>query len=83
MKSRGFTLIEVLCVLAILVTLVGLLVFPAACRFQPSGTPVGPPSTIQMVTVQHEGHWWILCREAFTHHPDCPCRGRKAESEVK
>lgn len=84
MNRRAVTLVECLVVLAILATLCGLLVpaFMAATgsRTQPD-VGVEPPATIQMVTVQHDGHWWVLCRETFAHHPDCPCRSRTAEAE--
>lgn len=74
---RGVTFIEVLVVLAILATLCGLLA-PAFMAFGASDASE-PPKTIQMVTVQHDAHWWILCREHFAHHPDCPCRERELE----
>jgi len=85
---RGSTLIEVVVVLAIIATLCGLLApafFAArAAATRHSEAPAddsGPPSTIQLVTVQHDGHWWVLGREHFAHHPDCPCRSRKPEVE--
>lgn len=76
---RGQTLIELVVVLAIAATVFGLLV--AAFRRQHVAPGEAPPTTIQMVTVQHDGHWWVLCRDTFAHHPDCPCRGRTAEAQ--
>lgn len=87
---RGFTLIEVVVVLAILATLCGLLA-PAFFAARDAATTQqkapaadsGPPSTMYLYTVQHDGHWWIIERAArhFEHHPDCPCRSRKPEVE--
>ena len=74
--SRGYTLVECLVVLAILATLAGLL---APLTFKTKDR-ASPPAAGLMWTVQHDGHWWILCRENFAHHPDCPCKG-KAERE--
>ena len=85
MKRRlGITLAEVLVCVAILATLCGLLA-PAfmAARASREKTTAEPPTTIQMVTVQHDGHWWVLCREHFAHHPDCPCRSRQPERQER
>lgn len=78
MNRRAVTLIECLVVVATIATLFGVII---------AGRPFGsrrqgdaPPTTVQMVTVQHDGHWWILCRECCTHHPDCPCHGGAAEA---
>lgn len=79
--KRGVTLVELLVVAAIAVTLIGLCVpafMAAAENYEP---PPGPPKTIQMCSVQHDGHWWVICRETFAHHPDCPCLTKKAEAE--
>lgn len=77
---RGVTLIELLVVAAIAVTLLGLIV-GVASGGKPSSGP--PPKTVQMVTVEHDDHWWILCRQTFAHHPDCPCFSRKAEASER
>lgn len=69
--KRGFTLVEVLVVAAIAITFFGLIAAPLLGR---ADAERSPPVTIQMVTVQHDGHWWILCRDTAIHHPDCPCR---------
>lgn len=79
--KKGVTLVEVIVVLAILATLCGLL---APLFFvKTSREDRDPPKTIQMVTVQHDEHWWILARESFVHHPDCPCRRRWAERDER
>lgn len=77
MRRHAFTLIECLVVIAIFATLCAILA-PLFVSLASIGAD-GPPKTIQMVTVQHDDHWWVMCRESFTHHPDCPCRYRKAE----
>ena len=46
----------------------------------PRDIPGGPPVTIRMATVQHDGHWWIYSygeSRPFAHHPDCPCHSRR------
>lgn len=71
---RAATVVELLVVLAIIASLCGLLVPAFVAAGGRRDAELEPPATIQMVTVQHDGHWWVLCRENFTHHPDCPCR---------
>jgi Tfp pilus assembly protein FimT len=41
-----------------------------------------PPAACTLVTVSHEGHWWIRCLSSghFNHHPDCPCTKRRREA---
>lgn len=92
MPRKAVTLVEVLVVLAILATLCGLLA-PAimAARDQQTTetqpeSPYEPPKSFALHTERHDGHWWI--RDAmtggyFVHHPDCPCRGRQAEKEMR
>jgi hypothetical protein len=46
----------------------------------PADIPGGPPVTIRMATVQHDGHWWIYSfgeTRPFFHHPDCPCHKKR------
>jgi hypothetical protein len=80
---RGMTLVEVLVVVATFAAAVGVLAgcystYNSATRLG----PVTPPESWALHTVQHEGHWWVTHPEAFTHHPDCPCRHRAlAEGE--
>lgn len=33
-----------------------------------------PRKSTRMVTVQHDGHWFLVLGEHFTHHIDCPCK---------
>jgi hypothetical protein len=38
-------------------------------------TPMDSPrKSTRMVTVQHDGHWFLVLGEHFTHHIDCPCK---------
>lgn len=77
----GFTMIEVLCAAAILAILAGLVL---GC-IPVSGPDSGPPKTVMLTTVEHDGHWFIVDGTVrfFVHHPGCPChRGRlRAEEE--
>lgn len=78
--TRGVTLVELLVVVAILATIIGLLApliwMPPIALSENGGSP---PKTVHMWTVEHDGHWWIKSVEHFAHHPDCPCRSRQAE----
>lgn len=76
--KRGATLIEFLVCVAIIATIIGIVI--PAVRGGGRKSNGEPHKTIQMTTVQHDDHWWILCRESFSHHPDCPCRSRTAEA---
>lgn len=95
---RGFTLVELLVVVAILGTLAALLIhaFPAArdhaAADGSAAQPLEPPKTSLLRTVRHDGHLWVIGwsfdggshATHFVHHPDCPCQGRTAERpEVK
>lgn len=87
--SRGFTLVEFLVVAAILLTLVSLL-WPAISAARSAAKRSGeqaspqPPQSWNLYTAQHDGHWFVKdTGGGVCHHPDCPCVGRKAESEAK
>lgn len=77
----GVTLVEVLCAFAILAILVSLAFGMLRAVRRVDGGP--PPKTVLLVTVEHEGHWFIVdgAVRVCVHHPGCPChRGRlKAE----
>ena len=85
MRRRGSTLLEETVVVAIIVTLLGLLlptVFSARSRAAAAAVP-RPSSDWRIRTVKHDEHLFIIgsgSPEFCLHHPDCPC-GRKPEAE--
>ena len=38
-----------------------------------------PRKSTRMVTVQHDGHWFLVLGENFMHHVDCPCKKTKTK----
>jgi competence protein ComGC len=83
--KRAFTLVEAVVVVAILLTLVGLL-WPAisAARSAASRGSDGvthainePTESWNLHTVRHDGHWFVeKAGGGVCHHPDCPCSGK-------
>lgn len=94
-SRRAFTLIEAVVVLAILLTLIGLLwpaISAARANAQRRGDGVEqasrePQESWQLQTVKHDGHWFVtylrVHAATMVHHPDCPCFRRKAERETQ
>lgn len=89
MKRNGFTLVELMVVVAIIATLCGLL-YPAfsavrAAASRKEGEVSEPHETVWLRTVKHDGHWFVgsftYHAMHFVHHPDCPCKSRMAEAE--
>lgn len=92
---RGATLVELFVVIFIIATISAFLI-PAALAVRERAVGSGkesassaPPVTNLLHTVSHDGHLWVMGWSLdggshathFVHHPDCPCRGRKAEAE--
>jgi hypothetical protein len=77
---KGETLIECLAAAAIVVMLVALFLALFAREGTPDHRNDDPSVTRQLSTGKHDGHWWILGRDTFIHHPDCPCAVRPAEA---
>ena len=36
--------------------------------------PYGSHSVVDMKTVEHDDHWFVICLDYFIHHPNCPCK---------
>lgn len=87
---RGFTLVEVLIVLAICVIIVALLGYAifsfnsaasddARSEVENKQTTVVINST-KITTFESDGHKWVLARYLegvdLEHHPDCPCKAK-------
>jgi hypothetical protein len=69
---RGFTLVEVLVVLAIFMCLAGLVATGVAARQEVLSGEI--PVTRRLRTVRHDDHLWVFGPDdTFTHHPSCPC----------
>jgi prepilin-type N-terminal cleavage/methylation domain-containing protein len=86
--KKGFTLVEALVCLAIVLTLIGLLV-PAIQQSLNNNNPtengeksIPDGSMYGFVTVKHDNHLFIkLTQAGIIHHPDCPCFTRTAEKQ--
>jgi competence protein ComGC len=86
--KKGFTLVEALGCLFIVLTLIGLLV-PAiqiAAKRNSKPTENGEKSIpdgrmYDFVTVKHDNHLFIKSGHGIIHHPDCPCFTRTAEKQ--
>jgi prepilin-type N-terminal cleavage/methylation domain-containing protein len=85
--KKGFTLVEALVCLAIVLTLVGLLV-PAIQKSLNNSKPIenGEKSIpdgwmYDFHTVKHDNHLFIKSGHCIIHHPDCPCFTRTAEKQ--
>ena len=89
MRKRGITLVEVLVIIAIIGTLIGLLApgIQMAVAAYKRGNQAAVPAQIvapapqdgswYLLTVKHDGHWFIITlgsdKRSFMHHPSCPC----------
>jgi len=87
--KKGFTLVEALGCLFIVLTLIGLLV-PAIQKSLNNNKPTenGEKSIpdgrmYDFVTVKHDNHLFIKSGHGIIHHPDCPCFTRTAEKGEK
>jgi hypothetical protein len=86
--KKGFTFVEALVCLFIVLTLIGLLV-PAiqAAKRNNKPTENGEKSIpdgwmYDFVTVKHDNHLFIKSGDGgIIHHPDCPCFTRTAENQ--
>ena len=87
--KKGFTLVEALVCLAIVLTLIGLLVPAIQQSLNNNPTENGEKSIPDgwiygFVTVKHDNHLFIkLTQAGIIHHPDCPCFTQTAEKEEK
>jgi len=93
--KKGFTLVEALVCLFIVLTLIGLLV-PAIqsinntryrrCileRIENGEKSMPDGRMYNFVTVKHDNHLFIKSGHGIIHHPDCPCFTRTAEKGEK
>jgi hypothetical protein len=85
--KKGFTLVEALVCLFIVLTLIGLLV-PAIQKSLNNNKPTenGEKSIpdgwmYDFHTVKHDNHLFIKSGHCIIHHPDCPCFTRTAERQ--
>ena len=86
--KKGFTFVEALVCLCIVLTLIGLLV-PAIQKSLNNSKPTenGEKSIPDgweygFATVKHDNHLFITSGHGIIiHHPDCPCFTRTAEKQ--
>jgi len=88
--KKGFTLVEALAYLFIVLTLIGLLV-PAIQQSlinnnkptENGEKPMPDGRMYNFVTVKHDNHLFIRDGHDIIHHPDCPCFTLTAEKGEK
>ncbi len=83
----ALTLVEAIVAVAIIATLLCMLaptIMPARSGVGDSPTSRNePPDSWSLSTVKNGGHWWVVGNRWGAHHPDCPCRERQAEKEMR
>jgi len=88
--KKGFTFVEALVCLFIVLTLIGLLVPAIQIAAKRNNKPTDNAEKsipdgweYSFVTVKHDNHLFIKSGHGIIHHPDCPCFTRTAEKTSK